>query len=224
MPLRHHERGRRGRQRDHLDAGRRPDAPREHHVEAPVGEHRRRPRRGEPPAPRSTAPGRRGAASRAPGPGRPGRRRWWRRPRASRPVRGRGRARGRTPASAAASTASASASSASPAAVGRTSREVRSSSSTPSSRSSWATDFETACCARCSCAAARVKLRSRATAAKTRRWRSSGTHNHPWWLDPDRVFPVRGGGGDHGSHDYHASHERPPEPRSPAASTARSRS
>ena len=42
-----------------------------------------------------------------------------------------------------------SSSSAAPAGVSRTSRVVRSSSSTPSSRSSWRTDFETACWARC---------------------------------------------------------------------------
>src|SRR5262249_34825546 len=63
----------------------------------------------------------------------------------------------------------------SPASVSRTAWLVRSSSSTPSSRSSCATDFETACCAMCSRSAARVKLSSCATARNARRWRSSGT-------------------------------------------------
>jgi hypothetical protein len=70
-----------------------------------------------------------------------------------------------------------------PAAVRRTWRVVRSRSSTPSSASSWATDLETACWARCSRCAARVKLRSSATATNVRSWRRSGTartHNHRW--------------------------------------------
>ena len=61
-------------------------------------------------------------------------------------------------------------------AVSRTSRVVRSSSVTPSSRSSSPTVRETVCWVMCSSSAARVKLSCSATAANTRRWRSSGIH------------------------------------------------
>ena len=95
-------------------------------------------------------------------------------------------------------------SSAAPAAVRRTSRVVRSSSSTPSSRSRRPTDFDTACWARCSRSAARVKFRSSATATKVRSSRRSGTartHNAEAWSDLRRVFQ---GGADHGHHRrYH---------------------
>ena len=95
--------------------------------------------------------------------------------------------------SAAASTSRPEASSAAPAGVRATSRVVRSSRATPSSRSSCATDLDTACWARWSRSAARVKLSSSATATNARSRRRSGIDARRLWSDVRTVFPPDGG-------------------------------